>query len=82
MLNKWDAWVKCGCLASEMEGAALFIVGSYLRVRTGAVFLTVANQEREKRGLENVQVHDTERAIKVAVEAIRNLIKLDKENSK
>ncbi len=82
LLNKWDAWVKCGCLASEMEGAALFIVGSYLRVRTGAVFLTVANQEREKRGLENVQVHDTERAIKVAVEAIRNLIKLDKENSK
>lgn len=82
LMNKWDAWVKCGCLASEMEGAALFIVGSYLRVRVGAVFLAMANQEREKAGLENKQVHDTEGAIKVAVEGIRNLIKLDKENGK
>lgn len=79
LINKWDAWVKCGCLASEMEGAALFIVGSYLKVRVGAVFLAIANQEREKAGLENNQVHDTEGAIKVAVEGIRNLIKLDKE---
>lgn len=34
-----------------MEGAALFIVGSYLRVRVGAVFLTIANQERQKKDL-------------------------------
>lgn len=79
LMNKWDAWVKCGCLASEMEGAALFIVGSYLKVRVGAVFLAVANQEREKAGLENKQAHDTEGAIKVAVEGIKNIIKLDKE---
>lgn len=78
--NKWEAWCRMGCLASEMEGAALFIVGSYLRVRVGAAFLVVANQEREKRGMENIQVHDTEGAIKVGIEGIRNLIKLDKEN--
>ena len=81
LINKWDAWIKCGCLASEMESASLFIVGSYLRVRVGSVFLVVANQEREKAGLENKQVHDTEGAIEVAVEAIRNLIKEDRENS-
>ena len=82
LMNKWDAWVKCGCLASEMESAALFIVGSFLRVRVGSVFLVVANQEREKAGLENKQVHETEGAIEVAVQAIRNLIKEDKENNK
>lgn len=82
LMNKWDAWLKCGCLASEMESAALFIVGSFLRVRVGAVFLAIANQEREKQGLENKQVHDTEGAIKVAVEAIRNLIKEDRGNNK
>ena len=82
LMNKWDAWVRCGCLASEMESAALFIVGSYLRVRVGAIFLTIANQEREKLGLENIQVHDTEGAIKVAVEAIRNLINEDKAKEK
>ena len=81
LINKWDAWIKCGCLASEMESASLFIVGSYLRVRVGSVFLVVANQEREKAGLENKQVHDTEGAIEVAIEAIRNLIKEDRENS-
>lgn len=62
-----------------MESAALFVVGSYLRVRVGSVFLVVANQERERVGMENIQVHDTEAAIQVAVQALRNLIKADKE---
>jgi len=79
LINKWNAWLKCGCLASEMESAALFVVGSYLKVRVGSVFLTVANQERENAGLENIQVHDTEAAIEVAIGSIRNLIKADKE---
>lgn len=79
LLNKWQAWIGCGCLASEMESAALFVVGSCLRVRVGSVFLVIANQEREKAGLENPQAHDTELAIVTAVEAIRNLIKEDQE---
>ena len=68
-----------GCLASEMEGAALFIVSSFRRVKCGAVFLVMANQERAKAGLDNPVVHDTDAAIKVAVEAIKELIKKDKE---
>ena len=79
LMDKWNAWMRCGCLASEMESAALFVVGSYLRVRVGSVFLVIANQERERAGMENIQVHDTESAIEVAVQAIRNLIKADKE---
>ena len=41
LLNKWDAWLRMGCKASEMESAALFIVASYLRVRAGSDFLVV-----------------------------------------
>lgn len=78
LLNKWDAWCKLGCLASEMESAALFIVASYLRVRCGSCFLVVANQERAKKGLPNPQVHDTNIAIKVAIEALKELIEKDK----
>lgn len=78
LMNKWDAWIKCGALASEMESAAMFVVGSCLKVRVGSVFLVVANQEREKAGLENIQVHDTEGAIRTAVEAVRTLIMQDK----
>lgn len=75
--NKWNAWLRMGCLASEMESAALFIAGGFLRVRVGSCFLVVANQERAKKGLSNEQAHDTELAIKVACEAIRNLIRRD-----
>lgn len=74
LMNKWEAWLKLGCLASEMESAALFTVASYLRVKVGSIFLVVANQERERQGLENPVVHDTETAIKAAIEAIKNLI--------
>lgn len=76
--NRWEAWLRMGCLGSEMESAALFIAGSFLRVRVGSVLLVVANQERAKKGLPNAQVHDTEIAISTAVEAIRHLIKEDK----
>ncbi len=77
LLNKWEAWKRLGCLASEMESAALFIVGASLGVRVGSCFLVLANQEREKEGLENPVVHDTELAIRTAVGAIRNLIRAD-----
>ena len=77
LLRKWDAWVALGCLASEMESSALFVVASYLHVRCGTVLLTVANQERAKNGLPNPQVHDTDGAIRTAVEALKILIAQD-----
>ena len=76
--NKWEAWKRLGVKASEMESAALFVVASHLGVRVGSTFLVVGNQEREAAGLSNPIVHDTEAAIKVAVEALRNLIKEDR----
>ena len=78
LLNKWEAWKRLGCKASEMESAALFIVASHLKVRCGSTFLVVGNQERNALGMDNPIVHDTEIAIKVAIEAIRKLIKEDK----
>ena len=77
LLNKWEAWKRLGCLASEMESAALFVVASHLRVRCGSCFMVIANQERERLGMDNPVVHDTSGAILVAVEAIRELIRAD-----
>ena len=51
-------------------------------MRAGSCFLVVANQEREKLGLENPVVHDTDMAIQVAVEAIRSLIQEDQKKEK
>ena len=78
LINKWEAWKRLGCKASEMESAALFVVGSALGVKVGSVFLTVANQEREKQNLENPVIHDTDMAIKTAIEALKILIEKDK----
>ena len=72
--NKWQAWIRGGCLASEMESAALFTVCSTLGAKAGAVMLCVWNQERAKAGLDRDEEHDTEKAIKTAIEAIKILI--------
>lgn len=82
LLNKWEAWKRLGCLASEMESAALFVVANHLGVRAGSCFLVMANQEREKAGLQNPVIHDTDVAIRVAVGAIRRLIEEDKRSGK
>lgn len=77
LLFKWNAWIKGGALASEMETAAEYIVCACLRARAGGVLLCVWNQEREKAGLdkrETAQAHDTDAPISIAVEAIRILI--------
>ncbi len=77
--DKWDAWVKCGALASEMESAALFIVGSVRKVRTGSIMLVFANQTRRALGLDDPMSKDVEPAIQVTVEAMRILIEKDRE---
>ena len=74
LVDKWDAWIKAGCLASEMESAALFIVSQILGARAGCVLNVVWNQERERAGMSNPNSHDTSLGIKTAVEAIRILI--------
>lgn len=78
LIRKWEAWKRLGCLASEMESAAMFIVAAKLGARAGTCLLVVANQEREKLGLENPVVHDTDGAIRTAIEAVRRLIREDR----
>jgi len=71
--DKWQAWVRAGCLASEMESAALYIVCAALGARAGCVLSVVWNQERAARGLSNPECHDTTCAVRTAIEAVRLL---------
>ncbi len=79
LLAKWDAWKRGGCLASEMEGATLFIVSAARKLRSGAVFHCVWNQEVSQSAMPKERTEDTSCAIKTAIEALRILIKQDKE---
>ena len=72
--NNWNAWLQAGCLASEMESAALYIVGSVLGFKAGCILNVAWNQERHRLGLENPTSDDTSLAIQAAVEAIKTLI--------
>lgn len=81
LLAKWEAWKRLGVLASEMESAAIFTVCAALGARSGAVFHTVWNQERFDAGLDTKddESHDTDTAIRIAIDAIKLLIKRDKQ---
>lgn len=78
LLNKWNAWLKLGTLASEMESAALFTVAAARGVRCGSCFHVIWNQEREKAGLDQKESHDLHAAIEVGVEALKLLIEEDR----
>lgn len=75
---RWEAYVRCGCLTSEMEAATLFSVAIARRVRAGAVLTALWNVERSKAGLPDPVCESSDRAIRCAVEAIRLLIREDK----
>ena len=78
LLQKWDAWVGMHTVASEMEGAALFIVSGVRRLKSAAILLLCRNIEREKKyGLTDTE-WDTAHAIETAVEAIRSMILKEK----
>ncbi|MCL1901316.1 MAG: nucleoside phosphorylase [Firmicutes bacterium] len=75
--QRWEAELKLGCLCSEMECAAIFSVALTRNVRAGAVLLAIWNVERTAHGLANPLCEDSTRAIKCALGAIEELIKMN-----
>ena len=78
--GSWAAYVKCGCLTSEMESAAIFSVALARRKRAGAVFTALWNVERSNAGLPDTVCMDSDRAIRTAVNAVKILIEQDRKN--
>ncbi len=75
LLNLWDAWIKGGALASEMESSTLYTVAHSLGVKASCILSCVWNQQRRDNGITDPDVHDTDRAIKTAIDAIKILLK-------
>lgn len=72
--NKWNAWKRLGVLASEMETAALFTVGSVRHIKVGCVLHALWNQERKNLGISDSDDFDMDAAIKTAVSALKLII--------
>ncbi len=79
LLEKWEAWKRLHVKASKMESAALFVVADALGCRCGSVFHVIWNQERENAGLDQKMSEDASAAIRAGVEALKLLIRRDKE---
>jgi len=75
LIALWESYKRAGVLVSEMECATLFLLGSALKVRTGAVLLCVWNPERHKTMGDSSESQTVEPLFKLTVEAIRKLIK-------
>ncbi|MGO1384458.1 MAG: uridine phosphorylase [Arachnia sp.] len=78
--DRWDAWVKGGCLVSEMECATLFLVGSTRRVRTGGVMMVMGHHDFSPMTDEEKDASQVGNLIPVAIEAMRKVIAADKKN--
>lgn len=80
--SRWDSYVKCGCLASEMECAAIYSVGIVrsvfpVHIRCGGVLTALWNAERAKKNMPDTVTEDSTRGIKCAVRALELLIEKD-----
>lgn len=74
LLEKWNAWIKAGALASEMETASLYIVSSVLRLKAAAVLTVIWNQEREKAGYKQEKNFAVDKEINVVIKALERII--------
>ncbi len=68
---RWEAWKQGGCLASEMESAALFTVAQVRRLQAACILLCIWNQERPAVHGEPSSHFELDGLLKVAVEALR-----------
>ena len=75
--QKWESWKRLGVKASEMESAALFVVAASRGLRIGSCFHVIWNQEREKAGLNMPMTEDTSGAVKVGIQAMKQIIRND-----
>lgn len=73
--ENWNAFIAAGVLASEMECAALFSVAAVRKIRAGAVLHALWNQERKKLGFDDENSFHIDDTIRIAISALRKLIK-------
>ena len=77
LINRWNAYVRGGAIATSMEEATLFLAASSLGVRAASVMVSATNYENGVSKKNSADVYPTDaiqRPIKTAVETIRKLI--------
>lgn len=76
--NKWEAYEKGGATNTCMECAPLFLMGASLKVRTAAVLICATNYNVYSNDDKDYPRDWEDRAIKVGIEAMKDIIRQDK----
>jgi uridine phosphorylase len=72
---KWKAWYRSNVLSTAMESAALFVVSSIKRVRSGEILAIIGLTYDDRPVVAKVGVQD---AIRTAIEAVKILDRADR----
>lgn len=76
--QRWNSYEKGGATSTEMESSALFVIGESLRIRTATVLVSATNYKNYSNdSSKNGPGQWESRAIDVAVEAMRTIIRDD-----
>ncbi len=78
LVNKWNAYIKGGAQSTSMESATLFLVAASLGVRAATVLVSATSVETTKANTEGYPGDVEERAIKVGIEGMRNVVLADR----
>ena len=79
LMFKWSAYEKGGATSTSMECAPLFAIGSCLGIRTACVMASATNCRNYSDNGRNTEIDIEDRAIRTAIEAMRIIIRNDKE---
>ena len=76
--NRWNSYEKGGATSTEMESSTLFVIGESLRIRTATVLVSATNYKNYSNdSSKNGPGQWEARAIEVAIEAMRHIIRDD-----
>lgn len=80
LVNKWNAYEQSGATSTGMEDAPLFSIAPTINCRAASVMLSATNYKKYGAN-DRVNMAEYEnRAIEVAIEAMRKIIKSDQAN--
>ena len=78
LTRKWEHYCTGGAICSEMESSALFVISSIHRKRAGACNTMMAKDAHLPKDSAEMALFKGDRAIRVAIEAIKRLIEQDR----
>lgn len=84
LLSRWKSYVRGGAVCTSMEEAVLFLAGTSLGVRTASVLVSATNFDGSVSRRNSADVYPTnsiQKPIRVAIEALRRLIREDRKQS-